>query len=30
MKIEIGGNLMFILLVIAILYFVYRIFKDDL
>lgn len=30
MRMEIGGNLMFLLLIVAILYFVYRVFKDDL
>ncbi len=30
MRMEIGGNLMFLLFIIAILYFVYRVFKDDL
>ncbi|GEM_PF-2111251 len=30
MRMEIGGNLMFLLFIVAILYFVYRVFKDDL
>ena len=30
MRMEIGGNLMFFLFIVAILYFVYRVFKDDL
>ena len=30
MRMEKGGNLMFLLFIVAILYFVYRVFKDDL
>ena len=30
MRMEIGGNLMFLLFIVVILYFVYRVFKDDL
>ena len=30
MRMEIGGNLMFLLFIVAILYFVYRVLKDDL
>lgn len=30
MRMEIGGNLIFLLFIVAILYFVYRVFKDDL
>ena len=30
MRMEIGGNLMFLLFIVAILYFVYRVFKDGI